>query len=273
MIISKKGIFFHRPMLPLLGARSRSSHPASKCRLFEARPWIWTRHLRFASLLLAMATAATCSAARPPDLSKDPHLKMAKVFDGSGALLLALKELEAAQKSNESVGAIAAYQKALLDRRARAQKTLRDLEIALKNQVERHRYHRFYYQTGICYEILGQRDKAVLAYTKSIGLRPLPLSYVARAAFFLGTGQIRPAERDLEQAQKLETDYPRALFFQGILFAMKQEPKKALLLAQKLKRRRPAYSAVIEYYARHPAHAEGTLSGKAPDILEMGEKP
>lgn len=185
--------------------------------------------------------------ARQPtfDADKNPHLQIAAALDRSGDLNNALKEIQMAKLNGENKEEIDNYLINIENRRIKAKTSLKDLNIGLKNIVQQHRYHRYYYQAGICYELLGQDDKALLYYTKSIGLRKQAIVFVQRAILFDKLDQRRAALLDLNKALEIDPDYPRALFHLGMNYVRDSKWIMAESIIGKLKNKQPYYASII----------------------------
>lgn len=209
-------------------------------------------------ILIIGLVGISCAKFVELDLSKDPHLKIASALDRAGDLHHALQELEIALQKGENKAEIEQYKANILQRRQNAQATLNDLQIGLKNQVQQHRYNRYYYQAGICYELLDQDDQAMTSYTRSIALKPQAMVYVQRALLLARLGQNQAAQADFEKALQLDANQPRALFHLAMFHYRLAQWDRANAMINQLEESRKFYADILKYYLKQSGQLKET---------------
>jgi tetratricopeptide (TPR) repeat protein len=86
-----------------------------------------------------------------------------------------------------------------------------------------------YTNLGFYYSDQNQMDKAIAAYTRSIGLDPAQhVTYSNRGEALFNRGEIDKALQDMNMAIKLKPDYVKALSNRGAIWGAKKEYQKAL---------------------------------------------
>ena len=201
-----------------------------------------------------MLGLAACGPAPLEEIEAGDPLAIARLLDRAGDSYRAKLILEAYLK-DEPVKTVSfarsseearEYLQGIERRKAKAPGGIKDALFNIKTTRYQNRINRYYFQMGICYELLGDLKKAKENYDRSIELRPkLSVVFVRRGLLRERLGNLKGARADFIRSVQVQAAYPPAHFQRGMFLARRGETKSALKEADFLQKVRPDYALLI----------------------------
>jgi tetratricopeptide (TPR) repeat protein len=206
-------------------------------------------HLRAgiqAALFVAVLFIACEHRNSNPAVTREDPIQWARIQDQSGNLFATLEALQSALARPETRQAAQAYLDAIDGRRREAETYLKSLALKLSSATSQSRFYQYYYEQGICYELLDQPEQALNAFTTSLQFfEDNAMAWLHRALIEEQLGDTVQADTDMAAALACEF-VPPSIRFQAALWALRRgRPAQARQQAEILSAAAPQYAELI----------------------------
>ena len=175
------------------------------------------------------------------------RFQVVKALDQAGDLYHAKKEVELALLDPKSKNDALQWLQSIKEREKKAENTLVDLEVRQTVGMGVFFQAKLIFQQGIVYELLGEDQKAINRYQRSIQMKPKKSpAYLRLALIYERQQQFQEAEKYFNKAIKFK-DQAYLTRFHYALFLVRSLQKKEMAteIANNIKISRPLYSKII----------------------------